>query len=430
MRFEEISLVDCAAYIVDNRGKTCPVGDTGRPLIATNCLRDGSLYPTYETTRFVSEETYRTWFRGHPEPGDLIFVTKGSPGRVCLAPNPVDFCIAQDMVAIRANERKVYSKYLFAVLRSDEAQRRIANMHVGTLIPHFKKGDFDKLFLPIPPRPVQEFIGDLYFDLSARIDLLQRTNTTLESIAQALFKSWFIDFDPVRAKQVGREPEGMDTATAALFPAEFEESALGLIPKGWSIRSLDSLATYLNGLALQKFPPESDDEFLPVIKIAQLRAGSTSGADRASARLKPEYVVHDGDVLFSWSGSLEVEFWCGGDGALNQHLFKVSSAEVPKWFYYLATRHFLHDFREIAAHKATTMGHIQRKHLTEARLAVPPTSMLAAFGQLIGPLLDRRIANSLQARELAALRDTLLPRLISGKLRLPKARAEIEEALA
>ena len=136
---------------------------------------------------------------------------------------------------------------------------------------------------------------------------------------------------------------------------------------------------YLNGLALQKFPPESEDEFLPVIKIAQLRAGNTVGADRASARLKPEYIVHDGDVLFSWSGSLEVEFWCGGDGALNQHLFKVSSAEVPKWFYYLATRHFLHGFREIAAHKATTMGHIQRKHLTEARLLVTPAARTASW---------------------------------------------------
>ena len=266
--------------------------------------------------------------------------------------------------------------------------------------------------------------------LEHRIDLLRQTNATLEGIAQALFKSWFIDFDPVRATAEDREPEGMDAATAALFPAEFEESALGLIPKGWQVRSLDSFATYLNGLALQKYPPESDDEFLPVIKIAQLRAGNTVGADRASARLKPEYVVKDGDVLFSWSGSLEVEFWCGGDGALNQHLFKVTSDEVPKWFFYLATRHFLPGFREIAAHKATTMGHIQRKHLTEAKLALPPASVMEALGHLASPLLERRVANALQARELASLRDSLLPRLISGKLRLPEDQAQLEEAIA
>lgn len=207
---------------------------------------------------------------------------------------------------------------------------------------------------------------------------------------------------------------------------------MGLIPKGWSVRSLDSFATYLNGLALQKYPPEGEDEYLPVIKIAQLRAGHTNGSDRASARLKPEYVVHDGDVLFSWSGSLEVEFWCGGDGALNQHLFKVTSKEVPKWFYYLATKHFLPSFRDIAAHKATTMGHIQRGHLTEARLAMPPASVLEVLSSAVAPLLDRRVTNALTARELAALRDTLLPRLISGKLRLPQAQAQaqLEDTLA
>lgn len=266
--------------------------------------------------------------------------------------------------------------------------------------------------------------------LDDRIDLLYQTNATLESIAQALFKSWFIDFDPVRAKAEGREPEVMDADTAALFPDSFEDSALGRVPHGWEVRALDSFANYLNGLALQKYPPESDDEYLPVIKIAQLRAGNTVGADRASANLKPEYIIRDGDVLFSWSGSLEVEFWCGGDGALNQHLFKVTSKEVPKWFYYLATRYFLPEFREIAAHKATTMGHIQRKHLTEARLAFPSANLIARLGEVIGPLLDRRIANSLQMRELVAIRDTLLPRLMSGKLRLSEDEAQLKEALA
>lgn len=119
-----------------------------------------------------------------------------------------------------------------------------------------------------------------------------------------------------------------------------------------------------------------------------------------------------------------------GDGALNQHLFKVTSDEVPKWFFYLATRHFLPGFREIAAHKATTMGHIQRKHLTEAKLALPPASVMEALGHLASPLLERRVANALQARELASLRDSLLPRLISGKLRLPEDQAQLEEAIA
>lgn len=193
------------------------------------------------------------------------------------------------------------------------------------------------------------------------------------------------------------------------------------------MRSLDSIANYLNGLALQKFPPESEDEFLPVIKIAQLRAGNTNGADRASARIKSEYVVVDGDVLFSWSGSLEVEVWNGGRGALNQHLFKVTSNEVPKWFYFFATRQHLSDFRAIAAGKATTMGHIQRKHLTNARIAVAPPESMKQFDAVIASQFDQLVNNAQQSRSLAQLRDTLLPNLISGELRIPDAEAFLKE---
>ena len=246
-------------------------------------------------------------------------------------------------------------------------------------------------------------------------------------IAQALFKSWFVDFDPVRAKQQGLAPAGMDEATAALFPGGFEESALGLAPTGWKARALDEVATYLNGLALQKFPP-SDDSWLPVIKIAQLRKGDTVGADRAGRNLKPEYIIQNGDVLFSWSGSLEVEVWCGGEGALNQHLFKVTSKDFPKWFYLYWTRHHLDHFRQIAASKATTMGHIQRAHLSEAKVLVPPAALLGAMDAYFAPILARVLQNELQAQTLATLRDTLLPRLISGQLRLPEVKAHLQAA--
>src|ERR1700722_9288294 len=130
------------SHVVDNRGKTCPESDMGVPLIATNCVKNTTLFPTFDKVRYVSPETYGSWFRGHPLPGDMILVLKGAPGQVCLTPNPVSFCIAQDMVAIRPNPEKVYPPYLFAALRSTRIQNEIGNMHVGTMIPHFKKGDF------------------------------------------------------------------------------------------------------------------------------------------------------------------------------------------------------------------------------------------------------------------------------------------------
>uniref|UniRef100_UPI003AF63BB3 restriction endonuclease subunit S n=2 Tax=Thiolapillus sp. TaxID=2017437 RepID=UPI003AF63BB3 len=201
MEFKEYPFSELLINIVDNRGKTCPVVENGMPLIATNCIKNESLYPVYEKLRYISDKTYKNWFRGHPEPGDIIFVCKGSPGRVAWTPNPVPFCIAQDMVAIRADETKVYPKYLFALLRSQATQNQILNMHVGTLIPHFKKGDFKNLYLTIPSDlEYQEKVGEIYFQFCEMIENNTQTNQTLEQIAQAIFKSWFVDFEPVRAK--------------------------------------------------------------------------------------------------------------------------------------------------------------------------------------------------------------------------------------
>jgi type I restriction enzyme, S subunit len=196
---------------------------------------------------------------------------------------------------------------------------------------------------------------------------------------------------------------------------------MGEIPSGWTVRSLDEIATFLNGLALQKFPPVLDTPSLPVIKIAQLRAGHTLGADRAAANIKPEYVVRDGDILFSWSGSLECEIWAGGPGALNQHLFKVFPASVPKWYAFLSVRRHLASFRQIAADKATTMGHIQRNHLRSAKMAVPPRPILKCFGAVIEPMIEAHWKRKLELHTLAALRDSLLPKLFSGDLRLTDA---------
>ncbi|MFM5731587.1 restriction endonuclease subunit S [Aeromonas caviae] len=279
----------------------------------------------------------------------------------------------------------------------------------------------------LPKLEEQNTIVALAKGIDDRITLLRETNTTLEAIAQALFKSWFVDFDPVHARARGEQPAGLSPEVAALFPDSFEDSELGMVPKGWMVEPLDEIADFLNGLALQKFPPDGDAD-LPVIKIAQLRKGDAVGADRASSKIKPEYIIQSGDVLFSWSGSLEVEVWCGGEGALNQHLFKVTSQRFQKWFYLHWTKHHLANFKHIAASKATTMGHIQRRHLTEAMVVVPSPEFLVEADKVFAPLLEQWINNALQAQTLATLRDTLLPRLISGQLRLPEAEVTLQEA--
>lgn len=281
-----------------------------------------------------------------------------------------------------------------------------------------------RLTVILPPVKEQEVIAAVLKPLDDKISLCRRMNETLEAIARAIFKSWFVDFDPVRAKAEGRNP-GLPKHIADLFPNDFDDSSIGPIPKGWSVLSLDQLARFLNGLALQKYPPTGDTS-LPVIKISQLRAGHTTGADQASTGIAPNYVVDDGDILFSWSGSLECAYWAGGRGALNQHLFKVTSSTYPKWLCYLAVHQHLDSFRHIAAGKATTMGHIQRHHLTQAKVPVPPIPTLHAMSHVLSPILESTWQRSVQSRKLAAIRDALLPKLLSGEIRVSERQQRME----
>jgi type I restriction enzyme S subunit len=270
-------------------------------------------------------------------------------------------------------------------------------------------------------------------------------------MAQALFKSWFVDFEPVKAKMAVLSSGGNDEdanlaamsaisgksvqalhamqtnhpeqyqqlyATAELFPSEMVESELGEIPLGWEVKALDQIADYKNGLALQKFRPENENDFLPVVKIAQLKKGYADGEEKASPNIKSEFIIDNGDVVFSWSGSLMVDIWCGGKAALNQHLFKVTSKTYPKWFFYQYTNHHLEAFQRIAQAKAVTMGHIKREHLEQAFCAVPCKALLDIATQNFEPMLNKAIECRLESNTLIVLRDSLLPKLLSGEINI------------
>ena len=189
------------------------------------------------------------------------------------------------------------------------------------------------------------------------------------------------------------------------------------MPEDWQTGNLLNIADYLNGLAMQRFRPADGEIGLPVLKIKELRQGSCdSSSELCSSYIRPDYIVRDGDVVFSWSGSLLVDFWCGGDCGLNQHLFKVTSVKYGKWFYYAWTCYHLDQFITMAADKATTMGHIKRSALKNAEVLIPCKKDYAAINKLIKPLYEQVIENRIESRKLATLRDTLLPRLMSGEL--------------
>jgi type I restriction enzyme S subunit len=332
---------------------------------------------------------------------------------ICMVTREMTF--NQDIKALRPS-KNVDGAFLAYWLLANKPVLLASVDHAGHGTGRLVTDTLKEMPVQLPPLAEQKAIAAVLGALDDKIELNRRMNATLEAMARALFQSWFVDFDPVRAKLDGRQPAGLDPNTAALFPVSFQDSQLGHIPLGWEVRSLDKIADYLNGLALQKYPP-GDGSTLPVIKIAQLRKGDSVGADRCNTDLPPSYIVQDGDVLFSWSGSLEVALWCGGPGALNQHLFKVTSREFPKWFYFLWTLYHLDEFRLIAADKATTMGHIQRGHLSTAKVLIPPRPLLDLMSLTMTPLIEQLIANRIQYRTLATLRDILLPKLLSGELK-------------
>jgi type I restriction enzyme, S subunit len=362
--------------------------------------------------------------------GDLLFARQSlvleGAGKCSLFlqdDEPVTF--ESHVTRVRLDPRKADPQFYFYYLQSPEGRAAIRSIvEQGAGASGIRGSDLRTLDVQWRPVDEQRAVARILGALDDIIELNRRMNETLEAMARALFKSWFVDFDPVRAKAEGRDP-GLPKPIADLFPARLVDSELGEIPDGWCVTSLDEVARFVNGLALQKYPP-SDGKSLPVIKIAQLRTRDTTGADRASAELDADYIVHDGDILFSWSGSLECVLWAGGPGALNQHLFKVIPAGCPQWLCYFGIHSHLEDFRHIAAGKATTMGHIQRHHLSDAKLPVPPPQLMRAMNAVIDPLLESTWRREVQSHTLAAVRDALLPKLISGELRVSEAETFIE----
>lgn len=283
--------------------------------------------------------------------------------------------------------------FLYWFMRTKKYQHFVVSSCSGSVIKHTSPGRICDATISLPPLDIQKKIAGVLGALDDKIELNNKINNNLEQQAQALFKSWFVDFEPFG----------------------------GTMPKDWKVGNLLDIADYLNGLAMQKFRPAENDKGLPVLKIKELRQGfCDSNSELCSLNVKNEYIVNDGDVIFSWSGSLLVDFWCGGKCGLNQHLFKVTSKNFDKWFYFLWTKHYLEHFAFIAADKATTMGHIKREELEKAKVVIPSSECYQKMKQIMTPIYDLLISNRVENTRLSALRDTLLPKLMSGEIDVSK----------
>ena len=348
-----------------------------------------SMYDDFISTSdlFITEEGLQAGSK-IAKKDSILLLTRGSGlfNRIPVCYVVSDVAYNQDVKNIVLKQENVTSiKFLYYWLYGNKELLSSMLETTGIGAGKIDTKRFLNLSISLPSQKEQAryiHVMDLLFD---KIELNRRINANLEAQAQALFRSWFVDND-----------NQLDN---------------------YQTKSLTDIAQYLNGLAMQKFPSESIQNSLPVLKIKELGQGlCDASSDRCSTSIKPEYVINDGDVIFSWSGTLLVDVWCGGKCGLNQHLFKVTSDNYPKWFIFYWTKHHLDKFIRIAKDKAVTMGHIKRCDLESSEVKVPEKSILEYLDKIFTPLFDSMITHRIENRKLSALRDTLLPKLMAGEI--------------
>lgn len=374
-----VPLTELLSFIVDNRGKTVPTAPSGHKLIATNCVTNNTLFPVYDKIRYLSEETYQTWFRAHPIPGDILFVNKGTPGRVCLVPDPVDFCIAQDMIALRADESKIYPKYLFAVLRSREIQQQIYNTNVGDVIPHFKKQFLDQLLIPIPERSIQEPIGDLYYVLSLKAERNKKINDNLSEMLQSIYQQKFCYSD---------DGEGCGVLADICDYSKDRISVSAL-----SVSNYYSTENMLPGKA-----GAVDASNLPTIA----HTTKCKKGDVLISNIRPYFKK----IIYCQSDcGCSTDVLCFTPKSSNLSAYLFSTLYADRFF----------DFM-VAGSKGTKMPRGDKQQIMTYTVHVPSDTELNEFNKLAKPMLAQIESNRLENISLSALRDGLLPKLMSGEI--------------
>ncbi len=354
----------------------------GIPVIAVQDIGDNKL--VYHKFVYVPDETAERLSRYRVKEHDIIFGRKGAVDRRALVKKSEEGWLqGSDCIRLRFTD-EINAKFISYQLGSDSHKEWMFQFATGATMPSLNQEILKLLPITLPSLPEQTAIATVLSSLDEKIDLLHRQNKTLEGLAEVVFRGWFVE---------GARSE-------------------------WEEKGLDEIAEFLNGLACQKYPPKPTEVGLPVIKIKEMKAGITDASDIATKDVPEKYIVEDGDMLFSWSGSLDVVLWSGGTGVLNQHLFKVSSTEFPQWFYYQWVKQHLIDFKGIAEDKATTMGHIQRHHLSDAIVLVPSKKELETMNETMNPLFEKIKANNSQIRTLTGVRDELLPKVMSGEVRV------------
>lgn len=372
--------------------------------------------------------------RAAPQPGDIVITREAPMGDVCLIPENLKCCLGQRQVLLRPNPRKIESRFLLYALQSPYLQHQIGwNEGTGSTVSNLRIPVLEALSVPTPSLSVQHDIAETLGALDDRIALLRETNATLEAIAQALFKSWFVDFDPVRAKMEGRAPDGMDEATAALFPDSFEETALGVVPRGWLPRTFRETIDIIGGGTPKTSNPDFWNGNIPWFSVVDAPAASDvfvvdtekhiteTGLKGSSTKLLPA-----GTTIISARGTVGRLALTGCPMTMNQSCYGLRGKAGDDYFTFFSTTRLVQQLQQKA--HGSVFDTITQETFSGVHLSYPSAKVIAAFDSAIEPLMMRIRENLIQAQTLSTLRDTLLPRLISGQLRLPEALPLEEDA--
>lgn len=317
---------------------------------------------------------------------------------------------SSDVLVLKCINDKFDGKYVYYNLFQDLFFKHMMSGSKGSKMPRGDKDHIMTFRIAEFPKPYQQEISKLLSIYDEKIKLNKKINVELEQMARMMFDYWFVQFDFPNEK-------GKPYKTFA-GKMEYSEDLKKEIPKGWKVMSLYDIATYTNGLPMQKYRPIGNDS-LPVIKIKEMNEGYSDATELARKDIGAEYIINEGDVLFSWSASLNVMIWADKQGALNQHIFKVTSDLYPRYYVYFQILNYLNHFKLMAANRKTTMGHITSDHLKESRIAVPnDNKLIERCKDGIENILDLVTKNNMQNHELARLRDFLLPRLMNGQVKV------------
>ncbi len=417
-RWQSLSLGDC---IVMNKSTYSPKESWSNVnYLDTGSITENRISKTQHL--YLEKDKLPSRARRKVQSGNIVYSTVRPNQRHygLLKHIPENFLASTGFAVFRGKSGIADTEFIYWFVTQKHITEELQTIaeHSTSAYPSIKPSDIERLKINLPSLAEQRAIAHILGTLDEKIEHNQCTNEMLEKLVQTLFKSWFVNFEPIRAKMEGRDT-GLPKHIDDLFPDRLIDAEVGEIPEGWEIKPLDEIADFTNGLALQKFRPNNKEERLPVVKIAQLRSGLADSAEWATSNIPERSVINNGDIVFSWSGSLMVKIWCGNRAALNQHLFKVTSEKYPKWFVYSSVLSHLLEFQAIAKEKATTMGHIKRHHLSEALCVIPTQQIFDSLDNMFTLIFELNISSNLESQMLANLRDTLLPELMSGRIRLP-----------